>query len=151
MTEVVFRAVLDLPTSVNASLVPTEMRGEEGRRLRLKASKDAKAWKKKAHLQLLCTRRPTALRKGLVSMRLDVHVPTIASDGGNRLKLLEDALVRARVLTDDRQIVEWAITTHVGEGKPRVEVELRPADPSRFPEFSARLERAENKAAKVKR
>jgi Holliday junction resolvase RusA-like endonuclease len=143
MSDDVFRVTLALPPSVNHGLAPVRM-GRAGA-LRLVKSREAKKWAQVVHAHLLTVRKPPALRKGPVALTLEVHVPSIASDGGNRLKPLEDALVRAGVLSDDRQIAEWRITKHVAEGKPRVVVELRSADPEKHPELAARLARAETK------
>ncbi|MFL5344375.1 MAG: RusA family crossover junction endodeoxyribonuclease [Hyalangium sp.] len=144
---VVFRAVLPIPPSVNESLQPVRLPGGA---LRLAHTAEARRWASKAHLLLLTVRRPTELRRGPLAMRLKVHVATIASDGGNRLKLLEDALVKARVIGDDRQIAEWEIVKVVGDGEPRVEVELRQASLAEHPELAQRLAIAENKQGKRK-
>ena len=64
----------------------------------------ASRWIHRALLLLLTQRRPDKLRSGPVAVHLRVHVPSIASDGGNRLKLLEDVLVKANVIDDDRQL-----------------------------------------------
>lgn len=137
-----FKTSLPLPPSVNESLVPVRMpRGS----LRMVHTPQARRWANNARLLLLTQRRPPALRSGPVAIRVEVHVPTIASDGGNRLKLLEDALVAAGVIADDRQIAEWTILKVVGRGAPRVEVEVSPADPAAHPELSERLAKAEGK------
>jgi len=108
----------------------------------------ASRWIHRALLLLLTQRRPDKLRSGPVAVHLRVHVPSIASDGGNRLKLLEDVLVKANVIDDDRQLATWTIVKVVGEGEPRVEVELRPADPAEHPELAARLATAEAKRSR---
>jgi len=137
----VFRVTLPLPPSVNRSLRPARM----GKAVRLVHTDTSKQWARTAAALLARARKPAALLHGPVAIRLEVHVPTIASDGPNRQKALEDALVRAGVLSDDRQIAEWGGCKRVAEGEPRVVVELRPADPGKHPNLSKRLATAEGK------
>jgi Holliday junction resolvase RusA-like endonuclease len=138
----VFRVTLPLPPSVNRSLRPAKL-GIHG--MRLVHTRESQVWASLAAIRLRGVKKPEALKRGPVAITLRVRVPSIASDGGNRLKPLEDALVRAGVLSDDRQIAEWHLTKEVAKGADEVDVELRPADPAKHPELAKRLAQAEGK------
>jgi hypothetical protein len=85
---------------------------------------------------------PLVLHRGPVELYLTVYVPTLASDGLNRLKLLEDAL-KGLALHDDRQLVEWHVVKRVDADRPRVEFVLQHANVAEHADVAERLARAE--------
>lgn len=71
-----------------------------------------KAWRAQAVSELRSLQRAPLIR-GKVRIRLAIERPNAASDLSNRLKAIEDALVEANVIEDDRLIegydrFEWA-------------------------------------------
>lgn len=143
---------LPLPPSNNALVRPLVLRGPDGRwTARLVSTGEAKAFRRAVHRLL-----PEAPVGGPLEVYLTVYVPTIASDGGNRLKALEDAC-NGRLWFDDKQIAEWHIRKVVSVDPEQVGVVLRvePADPLEHPELSKRLARSSiadkvNERAQVK-
>lgn len=168
-----FRCILDLPPSVNDWLVPMlvpiepgpradaqirarmAVRGADGKiwAASMVKSKDAKTWLTAAQARLKLLPRPPELHRGVLELEARVYVPTISSDGNNRLKLQEDAFNEI-VWDDDRQIVVWHIVKDIDAERPRVEVRVRKANPTEHPRVAERLERAEKerdrKEAKAK-
>lgn len=138
MTRVLFRAVLPLPPSVNAALQAQAVRGV-ARLVKTPAARDFEAACRAALRRLS---PPLALHRGPVELYLTVYVPTLASDGLNRLKLLEDAL-KGLALHDDRQIVEWHVVKRVDSKHPRAELVLQHADAAEHADVAERLARAE--------
>jgi Holliday junction resolvase RusA-like endonuclease len=136
MTRALFRAVLPLPPSVNASLRP----GEKG--VGLKKTPEARDFERTCRAELRLLKPTLALHRGPVELYLTVYVPTLASDGGNRVKLLEDAL-KGLALHDDRQLVEWHVVKRIDSQRPRVELELQHADVAEHQDVAERLARAE--------
>lgn len=164
----VFRITLPLPPSVNDWLVPVirplpetpgtralvrkqmAVRGADGRLwgASLAKSTEAKKWIAAARASLSAMPRPLSLHTGVLEMTVAVYVPTIASDGNNRLKLPEDAF-NELVWADDRQVVLWLIRKDIAEkDAARVEIEVRKADPAAHPRVAARLAEAERNAVK---
>lgn len=129
---------LPLPPSSNTLVRPCLMRGREDSGkpiIRLVSTREADIFRKKAHALL-----PVAPMGGPLEVYLTFYVPTISSDGGNRLKALEDAC-NGRCWFDDKQIAEWHITKVV-TGDPNftgVHLRIEAADPLQHPELSARL------------
>lgn len=129
---------LPLPPSNNNLVRPCLMRGREesGKPvIRLVSTREAEIYRKKAHRIL-----PVAPVGGLLELFVTVYVPTLASDGLNRLKALEDAC-NERVWFDDRQIVEWHIVRVITGDENFVGIHLRveQADPLQHPVAAARL------------
>lgn len=165
--ELAFRCTLPLPPSVNDWLVPMlspmpdgpgarkliavrmAVRGKDGKvwRAGVVKSTDAKKWLKDAREKLTLMRRPMGLHRGVLEVVMRVFVPSLSSDGGNRLKLPEDAF-KALVIDDDRQFVVWHITKDIDSENPRVELEVRKADPLLHPRVAERLARAEKERAR---
>lgn len=129
---------LPLPPSSNTLVRPCLMRGREDSGkpiIRLVSTGEADRYRKALHKLL-----PVAPMGGPLEVYLTVYVPTLASDGGNRLKALEDAC-NGRVWFDDKQIAEWHIVKVV-TGDPNftgVNLRVEKADPLQHPELSARL------------
>jgi Holliday junction resolvase RusA-like endonuclease len=140
MTRAVFRAVLPLPTSVNNSLRPAKL-GDKGG-TRLVKTREAESFEATARAALRSLSPPLALHRGPVELYLTVYVPSLAADGGNRLKLLEDAL-KGLALHDDRQLVEWHVVKRIDAKRPRVELVLQHADVAEHQDVAERLARAE--------
>lgn len=136
MTRAIFRAVLPLPPSVNASLRP----GEKG--VGLKKTPEAIDFEKACRAVLRRLAPPLALHRGPVELYLTVYVSGLSSDGGNRIKLLEDAL-KGLALNDDRQLVEWHVIKRIDSKRPRAELVLQHADPVEHQDMTERLARAE--------
>ncbi len=164
----VFRVTLPLPPSVNDWLVPVlrPMPDTPGTRSLIRArmavrgadsrvwaasvvkSKRAESWLKAARAALQLLPRPSSLHSGVLEMTVTVYVHTIASDGGNRLKLPEDAF-NELVWSDDRQVVLWHIRKDISpKEEERVEIEVRKADPVAHARVAERLEKAERNARK---
>jgi hypothetical protein len=103
--------------------------------VRLVATGEAKDFRKHAHKHL-----PVEPIAGPVELYVTVYLPTIASDGLNRIKALEDA-INERLWFDDRQIAEWHVTKVItdDETKHGVVFEVRPANPQEHTELSRRL------------
>jgi hypothetical protein len=126
--------------------------------VRLVATTEAKEFRRDAHRCL-----PKAPVSGPVELYVTVYVPTLQSDGLNRIKALEDA-INERLWFDDKQIAEWHITRVISAcvsapeyGPPDADgnvvlikegvyspplgvvVEVRPANPLEHPELSRRL------------
>jgi hypothetical protein len=103
--------------------------------VRLVATGEAKDFRKHAHKTL-----PVAPIAGPVELYVTVFLPTIASDGLNRLKALEDA-INERLWFDDKQIAEWHVTRVItdDETKHGVVFEVRAANPVEHPELTRRL------------
>lgn len=74
---------------------------------------------------------------GPVEIFVTVYVDTIASDGRNREKALDDAL-SGRLYYDDKQIAEWHGCKIVGPATGIV-VDVVPADPVKHAELARRL------------
>lgn len=162
-----FRCTLDLPPSVNDWLVPMlvpiepgasadgqirarmAVRGADGKiwAARMVKSKDAKKWLDAAQARLKLLPRPAELHRGVLELEARVFVPTVASDGNNRLKLQEDAFNEI-VWDDDRQLVKWTIVKDIDAEHPRVEVRVRQANPAEHPRVAERLARAEKEREK---
>ena len=75
-------------------------------------SAEYKAWRAMAVAELRTIQRAPLIR-GKVRIRLAIERPNASSDLSNRLKAIEDALVEANVIEDDRLIegydrFEWA-------------------------------------------
>lgn len=166
MRQPVFRATLPLPPSVNDWLVPIMIclpPGPAAEKLvrarmavrtpsgiyaaRVVKSQEAKRWLEGARKLLAGMPRPSSLHQGVLELRMRVYVSSLASDGGNRLKLPEDAF-KSLVIDDDRQFVVWSITKDIDPERPRVELEVRHADPAEHPRVAERLARAEKAARK---
>lgn len=106
--------------------------------VRLVATGEAKDFRKHAHKHL-----PTQPIAGPVELYVTVYVPTLASDGLNRIKALEDA-INERLWFDDKQIAEWHITRVItdDETKHGVVFEVRAANPADHAELARRLARS---------
>lgn len=162
-----FRCTLPLPPSVNEWLVPTlvpvppgpgteklirarmAVRGADGRvwATRLQKSKVATKWIEHARAQLAAMPRPASFRVGVLELEMTVYVPSLASDGGNRLKLPEDGF-KELVIDDDRQFVRWVIVKDIDADNPRAELVVRHADAAAHPRVAERLARAEREKPK---
>lgn len=142
--EPLFSAILPLPPSVNHSLMPVRM----GRVVRLAKSPEARAWAEQAHELLAKARRPEAPISAPVVLDVIFWVATISSDCSNRYKPLEDALVRAGVLADDRVVAEVKLEKRLAPpgSEPWADVDVRLADLEAHQELAARLARAEERA-----
>jgi Holliday junction resolvase RusA-like endonuclease len=103
--------------------------------VRLVATGEAKDFRRYAHRHL-----PANPIAGPVELYVTVYLPTIASDGLNRIKALEDA-INERLWFDDKQIAEWHVTRVItdDESKHGVVFEVRPANPAEHPELTRRL------------
>lgn len=164
----VFRCTLPLPPSVNEWLVPIlrhlkpeqpltrallakglAVRTGNGRVVTAAVvkSKKAEKWIALARAALQAMPRPGSLHAGPLELRIHVFVPTVSSDGNNRLKLAEDAF-NELVWNDDRQVVTWHIVKDIDSEAPRVEIEVRQADATAHPRVAQRLARAEKELAK---
>lgn len=106
--------------------------------VRLVATGEAKVFRKQAHRCL-----PIEPVAGPVELYVTVYLPSLASDGLNRIKALEDA-INGRLWFDDRQIAEWHIKRVItdDETKHGVVFEVLPADPAEHPELARRLARS---------
>lgn len=102
-----YQARLPLPPSANNLVAPVR-RGKYGR---LVKTGEARQWLLVAALAL----RGTASRplEGPLALELRFALPSIASDLDNRIKALLDALVAARWMHDDCQIVRLVATKSV--------------------------------------
>jgi Holliday junction resolvase RusA-like endonuclease len=139
-----FRATIPLPPSVNDWLKPGKTR--EGR-ARLVKTGEAEDFLESCRARLLTLSTSKALHRGPLELYLTVYVPSLASDGGNRLKMLEDAL-KGLVIDDDRQFVEWHIVKRIDPKVPRAELVIRQADPREHEEVARRLVEAETRPKK---
>lgn len=138
----VFTCTLELPPSVNDWLVPMLVKRGGKMVASVVKSSEAVKWLKSARSKLEALSRPASLHSGVLELEMRVFVPSLASDGGNRLKLPEDAF-KALVIDDDRQFVKWSITKDIDSENPRVELVVRHADPLQHPRVAERLARAE--------
>lgn len=134
---------LPLPPSANALVRPAVVGGFA----RLVKTQAAKQFRERAHAVL---ERIVASNPDCVPMPdvLELHavfsVPTIASDGPNRMKALEDAL-KGFVYLDDRQLGSGTWRKVIGEPSVLVTV-TQPDDID--PEFAKRLSKANGKPTK---
>ena len=122
---------LRLPPSNNELVRPAQV----GPGVRLVSTKVASDFRKYAHAHL-----PVSPIGGPVELYVTVFVPTIASDGLNRIKALEDAL-NGTLWFDDKQVVEWHIKKVPVDEEEDVGVvfEVRPANPQEHSEAAYRL------------
>jgi len=136
---------LPLPPTTNRLLMPKVLddlkcvfcgnRPAKRPMVRLIATGEARDFRRLAHRHL-----PVAPVGGPVELYVTVYLPTLASDGLNRIKALEDA-INERLWFDDKQIAEWHIKRVLtdDESKHGVVFEVRPADPLEHPELARRL------------
>ena len=136
---------LPLPPSANDLVRPTTMgdlacvychnRPPKRPMVRLVATGEAKDFRRLAHRCL-----PVKPMGGPVELYVTVYLPTLASDGLNRIKALEDA-INERLWFDDKQIAEWHIKRVItdDESKHGVVFEVVPANPAEHPELAKRL------------
>ncbi len=144
------RVTLPLPPSFNAAWRAFAFSAKGRPQARIILSEEARRWKYLAKVQLgrvpkvpgLC--RPTAV----LELHLVVYVPTVASDCSNRVKLVEDALVEAGHVHDDRAHVEVHVLKQLDSKEPRVEVLLREAPREEHAEVAERLEKSAREAEK---
>lgn len=102
---------------------------------RLAPTKAAEEFREAAHAKL-----PIAPIAGPVELYITVTVPSIASDGPNRQKAVEDAL-NTRLWFDDKQVAEWHGVKRIATSPDQVGVviEVKPADPLEHRELATRL------------
>ncbi|HZI06533.1 MAG TPA: RusA family crossover junction endodeoxyribonuclease, partial [Archangium sp.] len=113
MTGPVFRAVLPLPPSVNASLRPAVIGWKGGKPIiRLVKTREAEAFEEECRAELRRLQPQLALHRGVLALRVTFYAPTLASDVGNREKLLADAC-KGLAMHDDRQIAEVRLLRRV--------------------------------------
>jgi Holliday junction resolvase RusA-like endonuclease len=142
---------LSLPPSSNALVRPAVMGRAKGKPIvRLVSTAEAREFRELARPKI-----PRLLLAGPLELYVTFFVPTLASDGGNRLKALEDAC-NGLAWWDDKQIAEWHLTKVVVSDPAQVGciVEVVPADPVEHAELARRLakssiqERANERAQK---
>jgi Holliday junction resolvase RusA-like endonuclease len=122
---------LPLPPSVNALVRPARI----GHAVRLVSTSEAREFREEARPKI-----PRLLLAGPLELYATFCVPTLSSDGGNRLKALEDAC-NTLLWWDDRQIAEWHLVKKVVADPAEVGciVEVREADPVEHAELARRL------------
>jgi len=116
------KLTVPLPPSVNSYHRSIPMSNGTSKVL---ISRDGRAWKKKA-LQLVAMQRPGALT-GDVEIVLEVYFKDRRRDLDNAAKPLLDLLQAARVIENDRQVVDLHMMRRVDKGNPRVEIDVRAA------------------------
>lgn len=142
------RLTLPLPPSFNEAWVPFAFMNKGKPAARIILSKSARKWQEAAAELLAQVRKVPALASpsAVLEVELVVYVPSVSSDGTNRVKLVEDSLAKAGLIHNDRGNVDVRVVKRIDAKAPRVEVEVREARREEHAEVARRLETSEREA-----
>jgi Holliday junction resolvase RusA-like endonuclease len=99
------------PLSINACF--------QGRRFKNKAHKQYEA-------QLLWQLKKSGKIEGKYRIEFDFYFKTTNCDVSNYIKVVEDAIVKAGLVDDDRYCYELTARKHIGE--PKIELKIEPME-----------------------
>lgn len=87
-------------------------------------AKGLKAYEKMFYLQVPAEARGVEL-KGLLKVFLSVYYTSNRLDLDNSAKIILDCMQDAKVMKNDRQVVELHMYKHIDKKNPRVEIEVK--------------------------